>query len=268
MNKRQLIENLNDMELQLTNLISKLEGQTFNVQGTINCSGKGEHKRFYMYDGNSKTYLGNRNNDTVKDLAKKQYHDKLLNAARVEKGQIERCLKTLVSGRGTTDIDDVYSSLHKAVQELVTPYEETDDGYVEQWYKKNSRYSNNIKETNPALISARGESVKSKSEIIIADRLYHAGIPYVYELPVSFNGGMSIMYPDFFILNKRTRKEYFWEHQGKMDDSGYCKAAQLKLEEYAANGFILGKNLIFTYEGSSRALSTKYVDALIKEFLV
>ncbi|MBO4394477.1 MAG: hypothetical protein J5800_09050 [Spirochaetales bacterium] len=212
--------------------------------------------------------MGKDKHDTLVTLAQKQYHDKMLCAANAEKTQIERCLNALKSGRGISDIDEVYSSLHKAVSELVVPYEETDDGYAEQWYKKYSFFASQKIKLNSAHITAKGETVKSKSEIIIADRLYHAGIPYVYELSMSFTDGMRMRYPDFFILNKRTHKEYIWEHQGKMDDKTYCLDSQLKLEEFAENGYILGKNLIFTYEGSSRALSTKYVDMLIKEFLV
>ena len=268
MNKQQLIENLLQMELQLGNLISKLEAQRFSETGTLNCTGKGDKTRFYLHEGKSRTYLGDAKHDLVVNLAQKQYHDKMLCAANAEKTQIERCLNALKSGRGISDIDEVYSSLHKAVSELVVPYEETDDGYAEQWYKKYSFFASQKIKLNSAHITAKGETVKSKSEIIIADRLYYAGIPYVYELSMSFTDGMRMRYPDFFILNKRTHKEYIWEHQGKMDDKTYCLDAQLKLEEFAENGYILGKNLIFTYEGSSRALSTKYVDMLIKEFLV
>lgn len=268
MNKQQILNSLQEMENQLQKLIEKLERQRLKESGSLYYAERKSNTEFYKFDGQTRTYLGKDKHDTIVNLAQKQYHDKMLNAAKAEKSQIERCLSALKTGKGISDIDEVYPSLHKAVRELVVPYEETDDGYAEQWYRKYKVFASQKRELNSAYITAKGETVKSKSEIIIADRLYLSGIPYVYELSMSFNDGMRMRYPDFFILNKRTHKEYIWEHQGKMDDKSYCLDSQLKLEEFAEHGYILGKNLIFTYEGSSRALSTKYVDALIKEFLI
>ena len=74
----------------------------------------------------------------------------------------------------------------------------------------------------PEIYSERGERVRSKSEKIIADKLYRNGIPYKYEKPLVLKG-LGKIHPDFEILNKRTRKEYFLEHLGKMDDIGYVK---------------------------------------------
>ena len=72
----------------------------------------------------------------------------------------------------------------------------------------------------PLLFSENGERVRSKSEVIIADILKNNGIPYRYEYPVLINRNI---HPDFCCLNVRTRKEYFWEHFGKMDDIEYAR---------------------------------------------
>jgi len=70
----------------------------------------------------------------------------------------------------------------------------------------------------PELYTAKGERVRSKSEIIIADSLMRAGVPYRYEFPIILNGYGKI-YPDFTVLNVGLRKELYWEHLGMMDDS-------------------------------------------------
>ena len=75
-------------------------------------------------------------------------------------------------------------------------------------------------------------------------------------------------YPDFFILNKRTRQEYFWEHLGMMGDSQYAAKNQVKMEQFARQGIIPGKNLIVSFECGERPLSTEYVDRIIKELLL
>ena len=111
--------------------------------------------------------------------------------------------------------------------------------------------------------------VRSKSEVIIADRFYKAGIPYRYEqLLLLDKKTMLRYYPDFTILNKRTRKIIYWEHLGKLGDQDYCAENLNKLEDYARHGIIQGKNLILTYECDGKPLSTTMLDILIKEYLL
>ena len=268
MNKSTLIENLKEMDSALAKLIVELEKKRFKEKGTLQCASRKNKTDFYLASDSGRKLLSRSDTARIAELANKQYHDKLLKAARNEKAQIEKCLSALDSGRGLSDIDKVKENMHPAIRDLVVPASPTDEEYVRRWMRLYRASANQTKEVRSALITKNGETVKSKSEIIIADRLFHAGVPYVYEVRYTFNDGMTFIYPDFFILNKRTRKNYIWEHQGKMDDAAYCMQSQLKLEQYAENGWLLGKNLIFTYEGSKRSLSTKYVDELIKEFLL
>ena len=75
-------------------------------------------------------------------------------------------------------------------------------------------------------------------------------------------------YPDFTVLNKRTRKIYYWEHLGRLGDPEYCFDTLIKLEDYSDNGILLGKNLILTFESQKMPLYTANVDRLIKQFLI
>ena len=272
MTKTQLTKSLKELHISLTNLINKLtadlEKCAKDVPGSLRIAERKNAVEFYMYDGHLKTYLGKDKQATISALADKQYKAKLLKAAMAEKRQVETCMKALSSGNGISDIDEVYKALHPAIQNLITPKKNEDDAYAAQWYEKRRRYTSQKHELNSALYTARGEAVKSKSEVIIADRLNSYGIPYIYELTFTSREDIVARYPDFTILNKRTRKEFIWEHQGSMDNPDYCLDSQYKLEWFLKRGYILGKNLIFTYEGSKRQLSTKYVDALIKEFLL
>lgn len=68
--------------------------------------------------------------------------------------------------------------------------------------------------------TARGEKVRSKSEVMIADTLQRFGVPYKYEYPLKLRKFTA--YPDFYCLNLRTRKEYYWEHFGMMDNVEYA----------------------------------------------
>ena len=62
-------------------------------------------------------------------------------------------------------------------------------------------------------------------------------------------------------------KSYYWEHFGMMDKEDYSLSAKKRLEQYATNDIILGKDLIITFETSVSPLSTWYVDILIDEYL-
>ncbi|MBQ2528153.1 MAG: hypothetical protein II544_05320, partial [Spirochaetales bacterium] len=92
--------------------------------------------------------------------------------------------------------------------------------------------------------------------------------PYVYEITTAQDAFDGMRYPDFFILNKRTRKEYFWEHLGRMGDPQYAAKNQVKMEQFARQGILPGNNLIVSFECGERPLSTEYVDTIIKQLLV
>ena len=108
-----------------------------------------------------------------------------------------------------------------------------------------------------------GVRVRSKSEVIIADALSRAGIPFRYEYPTGIKG-WGTLYPDFTCLDTRTREEIIWEHFGLMGDHDYTENAVQKIARYAASGYILGKNFIATFESGATPLSVKQVQAYIR----
>lgn len=117
--------------------------------------------------------------------------------------------------------------------------------------------------------TAKGEHVRSKSEIIIANILNSEGVPYVYEPLILLDMESSFaQHPDFEVVNRKTGRFFLWEHFGMMDNPDYCSKAILKLEDYAEHGYFEGINLITTFESSKRPLSTKYVRGLVKRFLL
>lgn len=65
-------------------------------------------------------------------------------------------------------------------------------------------------ESTSEFYTAKGEKVRSKSEVIIADVLSREGIPYRYEYPLYLKG-IGKVHPDFTVLNVKQRKEIYWE---------------------------------------------------------
>lgn len=139
----------------------------------------------------------------------------------------------------------------------------SDEEFIRQWESVGYRGKEFEDEENE-IITERGERVRSKSEKIIADKLFALGIPYRYEYPVLLNGNIR-MYPDFTILKMPEREEVYLEHFGMMDDADYVENTMYKLNTYEKNGIYLGVNLYVTHETSRNPLNTRVLDRMLKK---
>jgi hypothetical protein len=80
-----------------------------------------------------------------------------------------------------------------------------------------------------------GRVVRSKSELLIAERLDTAGVAWQYERP--FRGGDGrVVYPDFTIEDTDTGSTYLWEHLGMLADPAYRRRWEQKQAWYATQG--------------------------------
>lgn len=117
----------------------------------------------------------------------------------------------------------------------------------------------------------RGELVRSKSELIIADALYDADVDYEYEPEVTFNG--ITRWPDFYIDDAATGRRIYWEHLGMLQDPVYRQRWERKLEWYAAQDIRedtdhaggKGGLLIVTRDDERGGISSKEIKALVRE---
>ncbi len=82
----------------------------------------------------------------------------------------------------------------------------------------------------------RGDLVRSKSEVIIADKLHARGVNYAYEAPLDLDG--SVRFPDFTIQDPDAGKTFYWEHLGLLDDPAYERRWTTKLELYRRSGIL------------------------------
>lgn len=79
--------------------------------------------------------------------------------------------------------------------------------------------------------SGKGEPMRSKSEVIIADALASARISYVYEQPLQSADGQT-RYPDFTVEDADSGVVYYWEHLGMLDRADYRERWERKLIWY------------------------------------
>ncbi len=189
-------------------------------------------------------------------LAQKDYDQALHNELTRQEGQLEKALKALPE----REIINVFNKLTETRKELVNPHIISDEEYVNQWLSKEYE-GNDFWDEYKKFKTERGELVRSKSEKIIADKLYKMGIPYKYECPLRTKK-MGTIYPDFTILIVSSRQEVYLEHFGLMDVPEYCEKTLLRIQSLAKEGIVFGKNLFATFESSTVPL-----DVGILEFL-
>ncbi len=206
-------------------------------------------------------YLSVKEKPLIKELAQKDYNKRFLKEAKEELKTLQRTIDKFESING----DGTFLNLSPERQRLVTPYIISDDLYAEEWQSKKFKTNSYLPE-NKRYDTKRGEKVRSKSEAIIADILYDLRVPYRYEAPLQLNVG--IRYPDFTLLNIKTKEEIFLEHLGLMDEDEYRAATFHKLDEYRENGIYLGRNLLITYETEESPLDIKGIKRMLQDLLL
>ena len=120
--------------------------------------------------------------------------------------------------------------------------------------------------------TARGEMVRSKSEVIIADHLANNGVDYGYEQPLTIEGVTK--YPDFTIEDMESGSTFYWEHCGMLHLRSYRRRWGEKLGWYRAHGILPreeggGENgtLIITRDEANGSIDSVRITTLIKNLL-
>lgn len=231
-------------------------------EGRLDIKKRGNTKYYYMFrttNGRREIcYLGNKRDKKVCTYAQRSYIEKLLRAAKKEHKVIRRYLGNMPK----KTFEDVYYSLTDDRKELIKPYILSDEDYAKAWEQK--EYTpKSFREGIPVYMTMKGERVRSKSEQIIADRLYANGIPYRYECPLALDD--LVIHPDFTILRMSDREEVYLEHCGRKEDPGYAQDAISRFNNYALNGIVPGDRLFTLYETNKHPLDTRVLDKMIEK---
>lgn len=141
----------------------------------------------------------------------------------------------------------LYSDIAKRFTNL---FEEPDIVVVNDKYYENGLIHKTI----------RGELVRSKSEVIIANMLHQNNIIYEYEKDLVIDGIRKI--PDFTIDDQESGEIKYWEHCGMMNNPEYRKRWEMKKSFYEKNGIIEGENLIITYDENG-SIDSQLIQKLI-----
>ena len=118
--------------------------------------------------------------------------------------------------------------------------------------------------------TARGELVRSKSEVIIANLLHANRIDYRYEEPLEIDGLTKL--PDFTIEDDNTGEKYYWEHLGMLSDGVYRRRWEEKVEWLKGHGILPREegggpmgSLIVTQDSADGGIDSEAISRLVKE---
>jgi ATP-dependent exoDNAse (exonuclease V) alpha subunit len=125
-------------------------------------------------------------------------------------------------------------------------------------------------EENLIHIAKDHQLLRSKSELIIYEKLLDRGLRPFYEKPLTFKG--KTRYPDFTIEDETSGNYYYWEHCGMMADPVYRRRWEKKLNWYQENGILRYQDgggehgiLIVTEETPDGGFSSAAIENVIDE---
>ena len=247
----------------INKMIGKLEDKICSLpEGKLKVKRNGNCTYYYLVGEDlHETLLNNNNLKLAEDLAQKNYLEKVVKESKQELAVLKRALNQYPEAVA----EDVYHQLSDERKKLVKPIVPTDEQFIQRWQNKPFTHKK-ISDDVPMYLTMKGERVRSKSEVIISDRLNINGIPYKYECPLTFkrNGELITIHPDFTILRVSDRKTLYLEHNGRMDDPGYADDMVNRVNDYSYAGIVQGDNLFMTFETSETPLDISVLDKMIK----
>ena len=230
-------------------------------EGRLRVSRSGKGVRYYQVTDPANPggrYLGKEEYGKAKCLAQKKYDQDVLRALEREKGAIE----TVLASYGGMAAEDIFGHLLPERQKMVEPFFLPEDLLIQRWEQE--EYTKKpVEEDIPELYTDREERVRSKSEVMIANKLRQMGIPYRYECGLALKNGV-VLYPDFTILHVKKRKTVYLEHFGMMDDAGYSEDKVQRINMLAKNNILPGRDLFFTMETKAYPLNIRQTEELFR----
>lgn len=233
-------------------------------QGNVRVVRHGRGYQYYLRedkkDKNGK-YVSKKEIKKVCKMIQREYGEKVLKRAKEEWSLLRRIEGLYKSGIA----EDIYDRMPSGKQAVVTSIVETDQEYLQKWMNQ-SYEKKSFREDAPEYYSNKGERMRSKSEVIIANLLDKLEIPYLYEMPLELNKWLTV-HPDFTIIDVANRRVILWEHLGMLGDVEYLNQSIQKIREYELCGYYPGDSLIITGESDRHPLDIRLVEKRIRHVM-
>ena len=265
-------ETLNDLRRKQTRLTRQLDSLKAYDGWVLKKEGKKGNRHIY-YDvirkgSDKKTYLGGEKHEQVLNIKRYRYAKKALKVLDLDIKLLEYLINNYVLPDYNTINCLLPSTYQTDLQIQGLPAAGLPTEAIE-WKRlleeEKAKYPPYKPEQlrHPAL---DGTMMRSKSEVIIANILLLAGIPFVYEVPISINGKKLL--PDFRILSLiDLRTEIIIEHQGMVFADEYADKFIRSLKLYLQSDWIPNQNLFFTFDNARGILDPQQVLTILRKFV-
>ena len=267
----------------MTSFLNQLSQELFNMKTElqklrqdpvkpekINIISKKENNKFYYYKGaknkTKRTYLGGADSIKLKNVLASSYKAVLMEDLK----ENIKLLETVYSRYIPYNKEHVIGQLSPCVQDL--DFINAGNMIMTELYTwMHEPYEKNPKEFPKAIIIAKdGTRVRSKSECIIYNALYDAGIPFRYDPVLKFrvtgtDGNIVTIKksPDFQIKCP-DGSEILVEHGGLLRADSYAVDLASKIQLYLTNGYIIGETLFVTSDDVSGGIDSAEIEKLIE----
>ena len=233
-------------------------------EGTVYINKRKNSFQFYLRTDPGKkngVYLPGAEREKAFALIRKKYDQQIASAAEKQAAVLDRFIKNY----DPECLKRIYESESDIRKEIIMPVELPDPDFEALW--QSVQYERKpIGIEVPEHYSDKGERVRSKSEVMIADALAQAGIPYRYECPLLL--GDITIHPDFTILRTADKSQIYWEHLGMMDDPEYVMKNLRRIRLYEQNELMPGINLILTMETSQQPINLTVIKQMIRTYCI
>lgn len=263
--RKELLEALEQNRKEFADILAELEKEIAKApEGRLAINRRGKYVHYYHLkkgDNHHGTYLKKDEADLAAALAQKSYDLQIVKLLRQEMRMMEAFDQKSLFEK----MDAVYTGMSRERRMLVVPIRLPDREFAAAWEAEEYEKGSFTAEDDTDFYTDRGERVRSKSEILIANYLFKLNVPYRYECKYVLSNGKTV-WPDFTILNVRERRVYLWEHLGMMDRYDYREKTIRKMNDYVGDGIFPGEKLIITSETTQSPLKTWVIEAMIKKY--
>ena len=229
-----------------------------------------------MRDGERAVRRGiTRRPELVATYARKEYLRKALDIIDHDVRTLERAVRrykrfdpeevvgSLSSAYRDLPLDAFYHPLMDMVALSLDATDEQRIASHAQWGIQELEPSGYLSESR-TLRTSRGERMRSKAEVLIAETLYSYGIPFRYEQELQV--GHMTFHPDF-TFEGAGGKEFYLEFCGMMDNPAYVESHKRKRGAYEAAGIAEWRNIIYLY-ASGNDMDMMRVDSVVRTLVV
>lgn len=241
-----------DMKLEMALLKEYEKSLASYPEGRLNCKKiRGKSEYYQIRADGRKKHISSDHKALIIALRTKGFIEKAIKLIRRNLQLQQRVLATY-------EDYDLYNIEHN----LPGAYSEQKlNSWMNRYYKMNPYHlEHKIYQTT------FGMMVRSRAEVLIAELLHAAQIPFHYDeeiILIDASGDVYTFYVDFVIMTPSGRKIY-WEHMGLFTNEEYRKKNFEKIRVFYENGIILSENFIITMDAADGSLSALTIDRIIK----